>query len=169
MKSKCHLKHHMLHFFYNHAAPMLYVRVGILLTCRKHVHDLIISLRIGHIRLVYPRHFSLKCLYQTRKVCGRVFCRARGIDFASLFDFDIWFWNVRTMWYFFFILLFWYTVSYWLQIKISPLKLWVRNPVNDYVYSIKHYVIKFVNDLRKICGFLRLPRFPPPIQLRVKI
>ena len=28
-----------------------------------------------------------------------------------------------------------------------------------------HYVIKFVNDLRQVDGFLRVPRFPPPIKL----
>ena len=30
------------------------------------------------------------------------------------------------------------------------------------VYSIQHYVIKFVSDLRQVCGFLWLLRFPPP-------
>jgi hypothetical protein len=33
------------------------------------------------------------------------------------------------------------------------------------VCSIQHYVIKFVNDLRQVGGFLRVLRFPPPIQL----
>ena len=32
------------------------------------------------------------------------------------------------------------------------------------VYSIKHYVIKFVSDLWQVCGFLRVLRFPPPIK-----
>ena len=27
------------------------------------------------------------------------------------------------------------------------------------VYSIKHYVIKFVSDLRQVCSFLRVLRF----------
>ena len=31
--------------------------------------------------------------------------------------------------------------------------------------GVKHYVIKFVNNLRQVCGFLRILRFPPPIQL----
>ena len=31
------------------------------------------------------------------------------------------------------------------------------------VYSIQHYVIKFVNDLRQDGGFLRVLRFPPPL------
>jgi hypothetical protein len=31
--------------------------------------------------------------------------------------------------------------------------------------SVKHYVIKFVSDLRQVGGFLRVLRFPPPITL----
>jgi hypothetical protein len=30
------------------------------------------------------------------------------------------------------------------------------------VYSIQHYVMKFVSDLRQVGGFLRVLRFPPP-------
>ena len=36
------------------------------------------------------------------------------------------------------------------------------NPVHGQVYSIQHYVVKFVSDLRQVGGFLR---FPPPIKL----
>jgi hypothetical protein len=32
-------------------------------------------------------------------------------------------------------------------------------------YSVQHYVIKFVNDLRQVSGFLRVLRCPPPIKL----
>jgi hypothetical protein len=39
------------------------------------------------------------------------------------------------------------------------------NPVHDEVYSIQLCVIKFVSDLRQVCGFLRVLRFPPPIKL----
>jgi hypothetical protein len=35
------------------------------------------------------------------------------------------------------------------------------NPALGDVYSIQHYVIKFVSDLRQVGGFLRLLRFPP--------
>jgi len=35
--------------------------------------------------------------------------------------------------------------------------------------AIQHYVIKFVSDLRKVDGFLRVLRFPPPIKLTTKI
>jgi hypothetical protein len=34
------------------------------------------------------------------------------------------------------------------------------NPAHGKVYSIQHYVIKFVSDLRQVGGFLW---FPPPI------
>jgi hypothetical protein len=33
------------------------------------------------------------------------------------------------------------------------------NPVNSKVYSIQHYVIKFVSDLRQVGGFLRFDMF----------
>jgi hypothetical protein len=39
------------------------------------------------------------------------------------------------------------------------------NPVHVEVYSIQHYVIKFVNDLRQVGGFHRVLWFPPPIKL----
>ena len=41
------------------------------------------------------------------------------------------------------------------------------NPVHGEVYSIQHYVIKLVKDLRQVGGFLRVLRFPPPIKLTV--
>ena len=43
------------------------------------------------------------------------------------------------------------------------------NPVHGEVYSIQHYVIKFVSDLRQVGGFLRVLRFPPPIKLTTTI
>ena len=35
-----------------------------------------------------------------------------------------------------------------------PVKVVGSNPVHDQMYSIKHYVIKFVSDLRQVGGFL---------------
>ena len=32
------------------------------------------------------------------------------------------------------------------------------------VYSIQHYVIKFVSDMRQVGGFLQVLQFPPPIK-----
>ena len=39
------------------------------------------------------------------------------------------------------------------------------NTADSEVYSIQHYVKKFVSDLRQVCGFLRVLLFPPPIKL----
>jgi hypothetical protein len=38
------------------------------------------------------------------------------------------------------------------------------NPIHGEVYSIQHYVIKLVSDLRQVGGFLRVLRFPPLIK-----
>ena len=43
------------------------------------------------------------------------------------------------------------------------------NPVHGEVYSMYHYVIKFVIDLGQVGGFLRILRFPPPIKLTAAI
>jgi hypothetical protein len=37
------------------------------------------------------------------------------------------------------------------------------------VYSIQHYVIKFVSDLGQVGGFLWVLRFSPPIKLSAMI
>ena len=38
------------------------------------------------------------------------------------------------------------------------------SPLGYEVYSIQHYVIKFVSDLQQVGGFLRVLQFPPPIK-----
>ena len=43
------------------------------------------------------------------------------------------------------------------------------NPVHDEVYSIQHYVAKFVIDLWQVCGFLWVLQFFPPIKLTATI
>jgi hypothetical protein len=43
------------------------------------------------------------------------------------------------------------------------------NPAHREVYSIQHYVIKFVSDFRQVGGFLRGLRFPPPVKLSATI
>jgi len=42
-------------------------------------------------------------------------------------------------------------------------------PVHGKMYSIQHYVIKFVSDMRQVYGFLRVLWFPPPIKLSTMI
>ena len=55
-----------------------------------------------------------------------------------------------------------------LQLPITT-KVVNLNTVHDEVYSIQHYVIKFVSDLRQTSGFLRVHRFLPPIKLTATI
>ena len=43
------------------------------------------------------------------------------------------------------------------------------NLAHGEVYSIQHYVIKFVSDLRQVGGFLRVHRCPLPIKLATTI
>ena len=42
------------------------------------------------------------------------------------------------------------------------------NPVHGEMYSIQHYVIKYVSDLQQVSGFLRIRRFPPPLKLTAR-
>jgi len=52
---------------------------------------------------------------------------------------------------------------------ISATNVVSSNSVHGVVYSIQHYVIKFVSDLRQVGGFLRVLQFPPPINLTASI
>ena len=54
-----------------------------------------------------------------------------------------------------------------LQIIVCPFV--SSNPVNCEVYSIQHYVIQSVSDLRQVGDVLRVLRFPPPIKLTATI
>jgi hypothetical protein len=51
----------------------LYMRVGVLHTRGKHLHDRIVSLRgdVWALKTSLKRHFLLKCLHQTKKRSGR--------------------------------------------------------------------------------------------------
>jgi hypothetical protein len=56
-----------------------------------------------------------------------------------------------------------------LQLPVPiTMKVVSSNPAHGEVYSIQHYVIKFVSDLRQVGGFW-LIRFPPPIKLTATI
>ena len=56
-----------------------------------------------------------------------------------------------------------------LQLPVQSVRITTKvvrsNPVHGEVYSIQHYVIKFVSDLWQVGGFLRVLQFPPPIKL----
>jgi hypothetical protein len=43
------------------------------------------------------------------------------------------------------------------------------NPLHSEVYSMQHYVTKFVSDLRQVSGFVWVLQFPPPIKLTATI
>jgi hypothetical protein len=43
------------------------------------------------------------------------------------------------------------------------------NPGHVYAYSIQHYLIKFVSDLRQVGGFLLVLRFLLPIKFTATI
>ena len=43
------------------------------------------------------------------------------------------------------------------------------NPTHGEVYSIQHYVIKFVSDWERVGGFLLVLWFPTPIKLNATI
>ena len=51
------------------------------------------------------------------------------------------------------------------QPLIRITKVMSSNPVHGEVYSIQHYVIMFVSDLRQMVVFLWVLPFPPPIKL----
>ena len=61
-------------------------------------------------------------------------------------------------------------IIYWLDLQLPvqsvPIatKVVSSNLVNGEMYSIQHYVKKFVSGLRQVGGYLRVLRFPPPIK-----
>ena len=58
-----------------------------------------------------------------------------------------------------------------LHVQLVPITIKVLslNPIHGEVYSIQHYVIKFVSDFLQVAGFLRVLCFPPPIKLTATI
>jgi hypothetical protein len=54
-------------------------------------------------------------------------------------------------------------------ISIQNAKVVSWNPIHGEVYSIQHYVIKFVSDLQQVVGFLRVFQFPPSKKLTTTI
>ena len=63
--------------------------------------------------------------------------------------------------------------SWILQLPVQSVPITTKvvslNPVCGEVYSIQHYVIQFVSDLRQVSGFLQVHRFPPPVKLTAMI
>ena len=99
------------------------------------------------------------------------------LDSAFLIVFKHYYFNPAMKWYFSYLLElhFWmkappswswshgsWIYNYLCNQCLSPLNLWVRTPLRRGVLN-KHYVIKFVSDLRQVGSFFRVLRFPPPI------
>ena len=61
-----------------------------------------------------------------------------------------------------------YTCIVFLTVLITT-KVVGSNTAHGEVYSIQHYVIKFVSNIRQVGGFLRVLLFPPPIKLTATI
>ena len=91
--------------------------------------------------------YAVKVFFAYHNFLGRHF---RGFSFTELFAGNV------------LCVFLWYCSSWLTNVKY-------RNPVYDDVYSIQHYVIKFVSDLPQVGGFLRVLRFPPPIKLTAMI
>jgi len=51
------------------------------------------------------------------------------------------------------------------QSVVFSTNLLISKPVRGEVYSIQHYVIKFFSDFPLVGGFLRVLRFPTPLNL----
>jgi hypothetical protein len=64
-----------------------------------------------------------------------------------------------------------YIIHFQLPVQTVSITTEVMSPNSSYgeVYSIQHYVIKFVSDLRQVGGFLRVLQVPPPIKLTATI
>jgi hypothetical protein len=56
-----------------------------------------------------------------------------------------------------------------MQSLLITTKLVTLNPTHGDVYSIQHYVMKFVSDLGLVGGFLWILWFPSPIKLTTMI
>ena len=112
--------------------------------------------RFGPNKVAWPHHFLFKCLYQARNVRCHVFAcsgadpgfQVRGRVHLKKLGYFVW------------------KIIYFFQ--FFPL-CQSSTPVHVKVYSIQHYVIKFVSDLRQVGGFLRVLWFPPPIKLTAMI
>ena len=82
--------------FYNNAARLLYVRIDILLTREKQLHDRTISLR-GEVWdhktiLTSPLYIEVPVPRQESQR-SYIFIRGMTVSILSLNDFDVWFWN----------------------------------------------------------------------------
>ena len=88
-----------------------------------------------------------------------VLCQGFLIFLTCLIEF------VNTGWAVMVVIVWWLDL---LPVQSVPIttKVVSSNSIHGEIYSIQHYVIKLVSDLRQVGGFLR---FPPPIKLTATI
>jgi len=66
-------------------------------------------------------------------------------------------------------------IVWWLDLPLHMQSVFITNevmssnPDHGEMYSIQHYVIKYISDLRQVGGFLRVLRFHPPTKLTATI
>ena len=66
-------------------------------------------------------------------------------------------------------------IVWYLDVKLPiqsvpiTIKVGSSNSAHGEMYSIQHYMIKFISDLWHFGGFLRVLRFPPPLILTAMI
>ena len=133
------------------------VKVGILLKCEIYLHDHVISLKHKLFWLIHFFHWSVCAKLEKWAI---IFILVKGIDFSCFSG------SKEAV----------VVVIVWLldlQIPMQSVHIITKVersiPAHGEVYSILHYEIQFVNDLRHVGCFLRVLRFTPPIKLTFKI
>ena len=121
----------ILAFFIIMLYARLYVRVGISLTCGKHLHNLIICLRglVHKTSLILP--LSIEVSVAIQESGEFVYVCVRYIDYASVYDFFAGFWNCSNRMVFFVfivflitsinVILFYLSLTYWI-----PGTIWIQ-------------------------------------------
>ena len=141
-----------------------YMWVDNLLTCGKHLHYSIISLRRKvwyKIKTILTRHLSLKCLYQARTASGHIFVLGVLIwPFSTIYLLGIE--NVPpTFWYFWFFILLSFCIGWLLDVMRVEFQLDKftnkhQNKMSLYPYScliqrcnhfFSHYSLIYINML----------------------
>ena len=100
------------------------------------------------IKLTQSCYLLLKCLYQARKVNVRVLC-VECIYVSSFYDCFIEFWKCSDN-----VVSFCHSFCYICTIRTRSYGSWIYNYLCN-EYSIQHYVIKLVSDLRHVGGLFR--------------
>jgi hypothetical protein len=113
-------------------------------TCRRHHHD-------NPLNIIPKLHLSLEILMDVKDISFEfdAFCIKLKINRLFGKQGSTWPWSYGSWIY-----------NYLYNQCLSPLTLWVRIPLRRDVLDTT-LCDQFVSDLRQVCGFLRVLRFPP--------